>query len=215
MDDFPFMNRYSSIWLSLLCASIGCRTYNLHRVDHPEIRAIQAASLKGLPETPIAGESLEKFFAGRGGYVVPATNVIVRTNGYTMRRLNRSGRVVPISMDGYYLTCEHLLSSEPLQLLIGKHLAEPVPGRTVRKFPEADLALVKFDFALMNWFARFNQSPKAKMDVFGAGNTGVSVGQDDIGNGPYQARGQILGLHKRGRNPAYRAIRMTLPSRGA
>lgn len=219
----PFLALGLVVSLSLL----GCTDFKDWDKDTPSTRELQKKSLEGLSAAPIAGESIEEFFRDRVGLIASS-----RT-GFP------SGRAVPLSTDGYFLTAWHVVDegkfylSDFVQLKplpegvvfqakdyyrVDKHL-----GRVVWYDEKVDLAIVKFDFETRaeHVFKLAGYESAAGVAVFSA-SVGTNSGtllitekvEDGIGNGPYQTAGVVL--NRRKVEASYPAIiyRSSLVARG-
>ncbi len=206
----------------------GCTNFENWGHDVPRIRELQKESLARVSPQPIRGQSVGDFFRDKVGLIAPAD------------RRFPSGRAVPITADGYYLTAWHVVdrpgfslsnfvSLKPLP--VGEvvkaedyYRDELHPGRVVWKSERADLAIVKFDFRPSHQFTLAGQSARAGEDVFSAAvgtNSGSllissngGVGQG-VGNGPYQTAGSILQVQHFANEPSpFYRYQSTLVARG-
>lgn len=187
----------------------GCTNFDHLSYDIPETRALQRASLERVSPKPIQGESIEDFFRDKVGLIVPENQSFP------------SGRAVPITPDGYYLTAWHVVDQGDFSLSnfvslkplpVGKvvkaedyYRDELHPGRVVWKDEANDLAIVKFDFRPKHLFSLSTRPLMMGENVFSAAvgtNSGVlliSSGdrlQDGVGNGPYQTAGSVTRITK-------------------
>jgi S1-C subfamily serine protease len=194
----------------------GCTNFEHLSYDIPETRALQMESLKRVSPRPIRGESIEDFFRDKVGLIVPEG------------RSFPSGRAVPISPDGYYLTAWHVVdeggfflsnfvSLKPLpvgEVVEAKeyYRDELLPGRLVWKDEKSDLAIVKFDFRPQHVFSLSNTPVQPGENVF-SGAVGTNSGlllissgmrvSDGVGNGPYQTAGSVSRVRRiNGEEPA-------------
>ena len=104
--------------VSIACTS--CGSLDKRRFDHPEARELQKDSISRFPERPIQGEGIREFFNDKVGLIAGSDPRIP------------SGRAVPVSKDGYYLTAWHVVSGGDYQLSDLVEL-QPLPkGRTFK-----------------------------------------------------------------------------------
>ncbi|MGJ8726616.1 MAG: S1 family peptidase [Roseibacillus sp.] len=206
----------------------ACTNFEEWNHDAPHIRDLQKQSMEGVAARPIAGQSIEEFFLDKVGLIASAKGGLP------------SGRAVPISSDGYFLTAWHVVDegefhlSDFVQLKpfpkegvafeskeyyrVDKHL-----GRAVWKDEKNDLAIVKFDYSPRQVFRLAGGQSAIGSQVFSAalgtnsgslvvsGEAGVS---DGVGNGPYQTAGTIFAVKAaRGSRPAS-VYRSSLVARG-
>ena len=199
---------YSRITLSLaiVCACTSCSHYTY---DNPRVRELQAASLVGLPMTPIAGFAIDDFFGTRTALILPETSALVQgdvPNQHGNVVVDLGGRATPISEDGYYLTANHLVSdATPVMPLPPAEVAERVGrfsfakdearfshGRVVKSFLPADLAMIKFDRRPQAYFKTLLPTHLPGLAVFTGSTIGFTMSEGKIGNGPFMAAGIIL-----------------------
>ena len=214
-----------------LCGALmvtSCTDFEEWNHDAPHIRELQRQSLEGVPERPIAGVTIKDFFLDKVG-------LITQKKG----RLP-SGRAVPVSPDGYFLTAWHVVDegafylSDFVQLkpfpkdgvaFKGKdyYRVDQIEGRLVWKDEKTDLAIVKFDYSPQYAFRLAGGQSAVGSRVYSAAfgtNSGslVFAGEDGpatgVGNGPYQTAGRILGAKTvQGSRPAF-VYRSSLVARG-
>lgn len=209
-----------------LLSACGFQAIGDLRNDNPGIREQQRASVARYPEKPIRGQGIEEFFSGRVGLVHTASN--------------SQGRAVPLTHDGYYLTAWHVVRGEDGFWLSDTVLLKPFPegggpvkasdhirtdlhgGRLVWHDPEADLAIIKFDFRPAQPFAVRAGGVDAGSAVF-SGASGSNSGtllvkpgdglEDGFGNGPFQTAGRITQTGRFGNDSRCLWFRSTLVSR--
>lgn len=186
----------ATLLLIPLLASCGGLT-GFHQ-DTPEARAEQAASVAGFPEKPIRGESIDDFFAGKVAMIGPPTNL-------------GSGRAVPVTDDGYFLTADHVVRNQQPFLFPGFFSNE---GRIVWRDPDLDLALIKFPSDRYQSFAFADKPASIGTSVFSGASGGYSVGTagEGTGNGSYATAGHVtrVGFPK----PGGMSYRSTMVARG-
>jgi hypothetical protein len=199
---------YRRIMLSLAVGS-ACTSCGHYTYDNARVRALQAASLDGLPMTPIAGYSIDDFFGPRTVLILPETSVLVQGDGANQDEnvvVDLGGRAAPISEDGYYLTAHHVVSdSTPMMALPPQEKAERVGrfsfateeaqfsrGRVVKSFLPADLALIKFNRPPQAYFKTLLTNHLEGLPVFTGSTIGFTMSEGKVGNGRFRAAGVIL-----------------------
>lgn len=204
---------------------VSCVNVNDWGQDAPHIRELQKKSLVGIPNKPIDGQGIEDFFRDRVGLIA------------TAKKRLPTGRAVPISADGYFLTAWHVvdegefflsdfvqLKSLPVGVVVKAkdyYRVDKHPGRVVWHDKKVDLAIVKFDFQIEHQFRLASYQGRDGSRVFSAAvgtNSGtllVSDGiSDGVGNGPYQTAGSILKSRSVGREKKGFVYGSTLVARG-
>lgn len=221
----PNSFKLSSFGVFLLLA--GCTNFERLTYDLPETRELQRESLKRVSAKPIRGESIEDFFRDKVGLIVLGNQSFP------------SGRAVPITQDGYYLTAWHVVdqgnfslsnfvSLKPLP--VGRvveakdyYRDDLHPGRLVWKDEKNDLAIVKFDFEPKHTFSLSGAALKPGENVFSAAvgtNSGVLLVfpdmelKDGVGNGPYQTAGSVSRVQRSSDNNPTFVYRSNLVARG-
>lgn len=213
----------------LLCSTLllpGCGTSELaqRRFDTPALRFLQNESVAGLPQRPVNGQSIEAFFKNK-------VALIKTRNGQLP-----SGRAVPLSRDGYFVTAWHVVSEDGFHLSNTVMLKQPPKDRSFR-FNEyfltrehygrvvwhdtgLDLAIVHFDYRPDQVFVPAPSMAGKGTRVFsGAGgrNGGELFSQDlsdGVGNGPFQTAGKITRAAARQKAPPGWVSESTLIGRG-
>lgn len=174
------------------------------RYDHPAIRERQKQSLRSVQNDSIAGRSLKDFFNDRIGLIGGKEGIA-------------TGRAVPVSRDGYFLTAWHVVDQPYFELRRTRMLRElpmgtgvidrdryfrdeKFPGRVVWKDPVRDLALVHFSVISDQPFHPVSSHCSNGTEVFAAAS-GLNSGtlflpnqgglRDGVGNGPYATAGHI------------------------
>ena len=183
-------------------ASTGCGNLDNRRFDNPEARELQKESVSRFPEHPIKGEGIREFFNGKVGLIAGIDSRIP------------SGRAVPVSKDGYYLTAWHVVSGGDYRLSDLVELRpmpkgrtfktedylrwDSYPGRLVWHDADADLAIVKFDHRPAAIFTPAADRIGKGTAVFSGAsgrNSGTLLSSssltDGIGNGPFATAGRI------------------------
>ena len=214
-----------------LCGTLilsACTNFEQWNHDAPYIRELQKKSLQGLPARPIAGLSIEDFFIDKVGLIAQAKGGLP------------SGRAVPISSDGYFLTAWHVVDEGAFYLSDFVQL-KPFPkegvafagrdyyrvdrhmGKVVWRDKKSDLAVVKFDYQPQYVFTfaggRSEVGTKVYSAAFGTNSgslvtSGIEGAGDGVGNGPYQTAGTIFGVETiRGSRPAF-VYQSSLVARG-
>lgn len=199
---------YSRLTLSLaiVSACTSCRHYSY---DNPVVRELHAASLIGLPSTPVADFSLDDFFGPRTALILPETSALVQgvaRNQHGDVVLDLGGRAAPVSEDGYYLTAYHLVrDATPVMPLPPQETTERVGrftftkdearfshGRVVTSFPPTDLAIIKFNRRPQAYFKTLQTTHSPGLPVFTGSTIGFTMSEGKVGNGPFMASGIIL-----------------------
>lgn len=197
--------------LSLLLIALvfgGCVDY---RLDNPAVRSMQAASMVEVSGTPVRGESLKAYFGPRMGYLVPSENIKkLDDKRFKINYLDGSGRAAAVSEDGYYLTAYHV-ADRAVTLLEGPFGVKQFEGRMVKVWAGADLALVKFAFRPKKYFEKGCEHVGKGMVLYSASNQGMQVGKDKYGNGPFEVRGEVMGVKKM---KGYQVVRSSMVARG-
>lgn len=228
------IRRRLTLVLIVVCIVTGCRHY---AYDNSRVRELQAASLVGLPITPIAGLSLDDFFGSRTVLILPKTSVLVQDDtplGHKEMVVDLGGRATPISEDGYYLTAYHLVRGTipvmPLppngdtgrrgRFTFPKNDANFSFGRVVQNFLPADLALIKFNRKTQVYFNAVSKHLLPGLAVF----TGSSIGftmedmedmeEGNVGNGPFKASGVILKVEPIAKMHSAQRITTSIVARG-
>ena len=194
-------------FIKTLCVAAlfsGCSDFSVERgYDNPEIRELQKASIQGIAERPIAEQTLDDFFKGKVGLIEN------RSSHFP------SGRAVPITADGYFLTASHVVDAG--EFFLSKTVSlRPLPkggevmtaaqlksyfrtvrykGRLVWSDREADLAIVKFNCRPGELFKELTHLSEMRTVVFSATGSGttrtLARTKDGIANGPFETAGEI------------------------
>ena len=224
----PFVSKFRIFCVCGPLLLSACTNFEQWNHDAPHIRDLQKKSLEGVAARPIAGLSIREFFLDKVGLISQA------------KRGLPSGRAVPISSDGYFLTAWHVVDEGAFYLSDFVQL-KPLPkegvafkgkdyfrvdqlkGRVVWKDVKTDLAVVKFDYKPQYAFRFASGQSAIGSQVFSAAfgtNSGSLVvsgaegASDGVGNGPYQTAGVIFGVKAvRGAKLAY-VYRSSLVARG-
>ncbi|RYD23095.1 MAG: serine protease [Verrucomicrobiaceae bacterium] len=213
LPDFPAMLPHARTRFSLLAGlvvlSTGCGEQALKnwRYDNLSTRKLQAASIVGLPERPIAGKTFSEFFKDKV--------VLIGAPGVPVPL----GRGAPVAEDGYVLTAWHVVDRgsflwsdtvllKPLPKKSGPFKSSDYfretkyPGRVVWHDEDVDLAIVKFDHR-PSAILKAAKSPVERGTAVFSGaaglNGGVLVGNsldEGIGNGPFKTAGRVTKVRK-------------------
>lgn len=208
-------NSKSVHWLAICGVSIvalifiGCGTTGGGSAaramrDQAKLQQLQEASLRGPGPNIIRGESAKEFVWSRRWMIVPASNVTeVESNKIISVELkDHFGTATPVTADGYFLTAAHVVEHEaPVAL----NNMDARPARIVKRFPRADLALIKFPFEVRRYcedlaseieFGDFVYSDAAKGTVKPHGispwRNGLRSIECDLPSGPGQSGGPIM-----------------------
>lgn len=216
---FPIAILLLTVLLTSGCGSLSIRQT---RYDNPRVRALQARSLEEVEATPIAGESIDRFFRQRVA-LIESTNQVLA-----------SGRATPVSPDGYYLTAQHVVDQSPFYLSTFR-FKKPIPpgvtvfesndhfeivrlpGRLIWSHPEVDVALVHFPHRPETHFAQIQSHPLIGESVFCAADRGkvfIDKKGRRFGNGPYQTAGTLLRREKADPEGEWALYETTLVGRG-
>lgn len=172
----------SFLHVGLFCAIVvGCGGPSLdeRRFDNPEARRLQKESVASVSATPIDGQGISEFFRDRVGLIANPKKRIP------------TGRAVPLTPDGYFLTAWHVVSDGKFVLsdeVLLKALPKTGPfrtadylrtdqydGRVVWKDVETDLAILKFDYRPKAPFS-LRGSPAAEGSQVFSGASGSNSG---------------------------------------
>ena len=207
------------IWLPPFLT--GCRHY---KYDTPQIRQMQANSLKAVGQRNIAGQSLSTFFQSRVRLLICfKKNEPPLFEPQAGQPINLGGRASAISPDGYFITAHHVLSDgipylamPPEKVSNASKINEIrwLPGRVVTTFEPADIALLKFDLQMDHWFNLTTKEFKKGRHVFTGANDGIVFGKDKVGNGPFLVFGKIIKVSPLQDHADYHKISSDMVSRG-
>jgi S1-C subfamily serine protease len=200
----------------VLLASTSCTRHHLS--DTPAARRELARSVIGYEDQKIAGKSWVDYAASRTAYLIPGDDVQSPERGvFVLDPLRGAGRGAALTRDGYYLTANHVVDATDTPGLLDFSRAPGVHrGRVVKRFEEADLALVKFDFRPRAWLSDWQEGPIKGEHVFAAAATDQWQKEPLSGNGGFQASGDAIEVLPIRGGEAYgaKAAKTTLPARG-
>ncbi|MEM0897933.1 MAG: serine protease [Verrucomicrobiota bacterium] len=164
--------------LGLLAAAAltSCGTVHFPTVDDQE------ASFAEYRKDRLRGEPIERYILRRTIPLLPSSgtsemlDTIQKDGSGHWDPVSGSALATAISSDGYYLTADHVVGRfPPYHAMSGEDGIVISAGRTVRRFPSLDLAIIKFEGLRGPHFEIAEEAP-AKGDIlFSGGPAGIVV----------------------------------------
>ncbi|MGI9244820.1 MAG: hypothetical protein ACR2RV_28715, partial [Verrucomicrobiales bacterium] len=158
------------------CGSSG-GLRDLQRME--KARELQEASLLAPGPTDIDGMRGERFVMYRRVIALSAAD-IATTDATHITDINWSsyGCITPVTADGYFLTAAHVAEEVDLGAdtqLVTQLKLDPRPGRVVKTFPKADLALIKFPTTTSRYFGKLASAAEPGETVFSDAAKGTVI----------------------------------------
>ncbi len=200
----------------LLFANAACSRHHLS--DTPAARRELAKSIVGLENEKISGKPWVEYAAVRTAYLIPGDDVQTPEQGvFVLDPLRGAGRGAALTRDGYYLTANHVVDATDTPGLLDFTKSPGVHrGRVVKRFIDADLALVKFNVRPQAFFSDWQAAPDQGGKVFAAAATDPWQKEALIGNGGFEAAGEALEILpiRGGGEFGAMAAKTSVPARG-
>lgn len=211
-------SRFAALTLSLLILAGLSSCTRHHLSDTPAARRELAKSVVGLESVEIRGQQWTAYASARTAYLIPGDGVQFPEPGvFILDPLHGAGRGAALTRDGYFLTANHVVDATDVPCMLDLGRSPGVHrGRVVERFESCDMALVKFDIRLKEWFTEWEKAPKVGEQLFAAAATGSWQQAQLSGNGGFQGSGQVIEVAPiyGGSSIGAMAAKTSLPARG-
>ncbi|MEM9479736.1 MAG: serine protease [Verrucomicrobiota bacterium] len=185
------MSRPGTLLTALFAAVLSsCGTVHFPTVDD------QAASFSAYQNDRIRGESIERFILRRTIPLLPSSGTtemllaIEKDGAGQWDPVSGSALATAISRDGYFLTADHVVGRfPPFHARAADDGLVISSGRTVKRFPSLDLAIIKFEGVGSRHFEVAPAPPGKGEILFSGGPSGIVV--NDRGPRRFFAAGPV------------------------